>query len=109
VSRFRGLSFQVNRFQECRQLTRCQIAPGADRQTGKTERSHTHPPQSLDRNADRVHDVAYQMVRPFMDHHLQDESLRRLTKDPKLLRNHAVPVDHDPVADPLQHRIGRTR
>lgn len=49
------------------------------------------------------------MVRPLVYHHPQDEPLRRLPQNPKLLRNHTVAIDHDPGADPLQDRIGRTR
>jgi hypothetical protein len=98
----------VDRLEQRRQLARRQVAPGADGETRQTERSDTHTPQSLDRNPDRVHDVAHQVVRPLVDHHLEDETLGRLPQNPKLLRNHAMPFDHDPVAHPLQHGVGGT-
>ena len=101
-----GLPFQVDRLKQRRQFARCQVAPGTDRQVREAERSDTHPPQPFDRNPGRVHHIAHQMVRPFMDHHSEDETLRRLTQNPKLLRNHAMSIDDDPIAYSLQDRVG---
>jgi hypothetical protein len=104
-----SLTFEVDSFEERRLLARRQIPPGTDGKTGQTEWTDADAPESLDRDADGVHDVPHQMVGAFVDHHLEDEPLGRSPQDPELLRNHAVPVDHHAVPDPLQDHVARTR
>jgi hypothetical protein len=101
------LAVEANRLEERVLLAGGQISPGTDGQSGDIERPDTHPAQALDGDTHHLHDVADEVIRPFVDHHFQDEPFRRLAKDAKLFRNDAVPIDDYPVAHPLQHALGR--
>lgn len=97
----------MDRLEEGRLFAGGEVAPGTKREPRHAQWADPHAAQSFDGNPGGVHHVPHHVVRPFVDHHLEDEAFRRLTKDPEFLRHHAVPVGDDAAPYPLQDAVVR--
>lgn len=106
---FRAFTVEVERFEERSLFARCQIAPGAQCQSGDRERTDANATEPFDRNADRFHHAADDVIGPFVDDHRQDQALGSLAQDAELPRNDAMALDNDAVLDALQCHVGRSR
>jgi hypothetical protein len=107
AGQFIDLTVESKRLQERRQLAASQVPAFAECQTGQVQRSDSNPPQSLDRNPDRLHHPADDVERALVDDHLEDQSLIALPQDAEFARDDRAALDRHPVAYPLENRVAR--
>lgn len=93
--------------EELRQLTGGQVPPRSGGNASHAQRSDANAPQLLDRNPDRFHHLADDVIETFMDDDLDDHTLVRLTKDAALVRDYRPSLDVDAIADTLHLRVIR--
>lgn len=100
---------EVNCFQQRRQLARRQISPVTNCDPGNPQGPDPDASQTLDGDPGCFHHVANDVIRSFMDHHLQDQTVVGFAENPKLFGDDSVSVNDDTRPNPLQHLIRGSR
>jgi hypothetical protein len=98
------LSLKVHSLKQRGEFAWRQIAPGTDWQTRNAEGAKPDPAETKNRDSNRIHETAHQVVFPLMDDDLQDEALGRFPQQAHFSGNDEAAVYHDPFAQFLKCR-----
>jgi hypothetical protein len=103
-----GWAVKLERFDQPSQLSRRQIAPGAQRNAAYCEWTDANAPQPFDRYPRRLHHPPHDVRHPLVQVHPQPDAVAFFAQKANLVGNDQLAVQRYAISQSLERHVGRS-